>query len=107
MSQGKTGTTDATRLIRAGRTEGVLSTTVGPPIQRGSTVLMPNTAALYDSNLTTYGREGLSTQNALKSALCEMEGAVGCQLFPSGVASVTGPLLAVLKAGDWPSAAPT
>ena len=100
MSQGKTGTTDATRLIRAGRTEGVLSTTVGPPIQRGSTVLMPNTAALYDSNLTTYGREGLSTQNALKSALCEMEGAVGCQLFPSGVASVTGPLLAVLKAGD-------
>jgi cysteine-S-conjugate beta-lyase len=100
MSRGKAGTTDATRLIRAGRTEGVLSNTVGPAIQRGSTVLMPNTAALYDDSQTTYGRGGLSTQTALKAALCEMEGAVGCQLFPSGVASVTGPLLAVLKAGD-------
>jgi len=100
MSKGKAETSDATRLIRAGRTEGVLSNTVGPPIQRGSTVLMPNTAALYDSTLTTYGRAGLSTQDALRSALCEMEGAIGCALFPSGVASVTGPLLAVLKAGD-------
>jgi len=100
MSKGKTGRSDATRIIRSGRIEGVLSNTVGPPIQRGSTVLMPDTASLYDSNQTTYGREGLSTQTALKSALCELEGAVGCQLFPSGVASVTGPLLAILKAGD-------
>jgi cysteine-S-conjugate beta-lyase len=100
MSKGKAGTSDATRLIRSGRIEGVLSNTVGPAIQRGSTVLMPDAASLYDNKLITYGREGLSTQNALKAALCEMEGAVGCQLFPSGVASVTGPLLAVLKAGD-------
>ena len=100
MSKGKAGTTDATRLIRAGRTEGVLSNTVGPPIQRGSTVLMPNAASLYDDSQTTYGREGLAAQNALKDALCELEGAVGCQLFPSGVASVTGPLLAILKTGD-------
>ena len=100
MSKGKAGTTDATRLIRAGRTEGVLSNTVGPPIQRGSTVLMPDAASLYDSGKTTYGREGLAAQNALKDALCELEGAVGCQLFPSGVASVTGPLLAILKTGD-------
>ena len=100
MSQGKAGTTDATRLIRAGRAENLLSATVGPPIQRGSTVLMPDAASLYDSRLTTYGREGLAAQDALKAALCELEGAVGCQLFPSGVASVTGPLLAILKAGD-------
>jgi cystathionine beta-lyase len=100
MSKGQAGTTDATRLIRAGRTEGVLSNTVGPPIQRGSTVLMPDAASLYDDSKTTYGREGLAAQDALKDALCELEGAAGCQLFPSGVASVTGPLLAILKTGD-------
>ena len=91
---------DATRMIRAGHLDAPLFKTVGPPIQRGSTVLFKDAAQLYDHSLTTYGREGLTSQNALKAALCELEGAVGCQLFPSGVASVTGPLLAVLKSGD-------
>ncbi len=100
MSQDKTKVSDATKMIRAGHADGPRFKTVGPAIQRGSTVLMPNAASLYDDNQVSYGREGLTTQNTLKSALCELEGAVGCQLFPSGVASVTGPLLAILKAGD-------
>jgi len=100
MSQDERKTSDATRMIRAGHVKMPVFKTVGPPIVRGSTVLMPNAASLYDDSLTTYGREGLTVQNALKDALCELEGAVGCQLFPSGVSSVTGPLLAVLKAGD-------
>ncbi len=100
MSKDDGKTSDATRMIRAGHLDAPLFTTVGPPIQRGSTVLFKDAAQLYDHSLTTYGREGLTSQNALKAALCELESAVGCQLFPSGVASVTGPLLAVLKAGD-------
>jgi len=100
MSQDDAKTSDTTRLIRAGHAASQIFKTVGPVIQRGSTVLMPNAASLYDDNLTSYGRGGLATQAVLTSALCELEGAVGCQLFPSGVASVTGPLLAILKAGD-------
>lgn len=91
---------DETRLIHAGRTSGDLVRTVGPPIQKGSTVLMPDAASLYDDDLITYGRQGLSAQAALQTALAELERAAGVTLYPSGVAAVTGALLALLKAGD-------
>ena len=35
---------DATRMIRSGKTPATLVRTVGPPIQKGSTVLLPNAA---------------------------------------------------------------
>jgi len=92
---------DETRLIRAGATPDKLAKTVGPPIQKGSTVLLPDAEALYDDhNRVTYGRQGLAAQAALADALAEMEGAAGVALYPSGLAAVTGALLAVLKAGD-------
>jgi cystathionine beta-lyase len=91
---------DKTRLIRAGAVPQPLAKTVGPPIQRGSTVLMPNAEALYDHDQVTYGRQGLAAQAALQDALATMEHAVGVTLYPSGLAAITGALLAVLKAGD-------
>jgi len=92
---------EETRLIRAGATPKALAKTVGPPIQKGSTVLLPDAAALYDDeNHVTYGRQGLSAQAALADALATMEGAVGVSLYSSGLAALTGALLAVLKAGD-------
>jgi cystathionine beta-lyase len=92
---------DETRLIRAGQVTGKLPKTVGPPIQKGSTVLLPDAASLYDdTNHVTYGRQGLSAQFALQAALGEMEGAKGVTLYPSGLAALTGALLAVLKSGD-------
>jgi len=92
---------DETRLIRAGSLPDKLAKTVGPPIQKGSTVLLPDAEALYDDHSqVTYGRQGLAAQAALADALAEMEGAVGVALYPSGLAAVTGALLAVLKAGD-------
>lgn len=91
---------DKTRLIRAGSTPQTLAKTVGPPIQRGSTVLMPNAEALYDHDQVTYGRQGLAAQAALQDALAAMEHAVGVALYPSGLAALTGALLAMLKAGD-------
>ncbi|MDP3852661.1 cystathionine beta-lyase [Phenylobacterium sp.] len=92
---------EETRLIRAGATPGKLAKTVGPPIQKGSTVLLPNAQALYDDEaFVTYGRAGLAAHESLKSALAEMEGACGVELYPSGLAAFTGAMLAVLKAGD-------
>ena len=91
---------DKTRLIRAGAVPQPLAKTVGPPVQRGSTVLVPNAEALYDHDQVTYGRQGLAAQAALQEALATMEHAVGVALYPSGLAAMTGALLAVLKAGD-------
>ena len=92
---------DETRLIRAGAAPKALAKTVGPPIQKGSTVLLPNAASLYDDEShLTYGRQGLSAQAALQEALAEMEGAKGVCLYPSGLSALTGALLAVLKSGD-------
>ena len=93
--------TEETRLIHSGQAQTPLARTVGPPIQRGSTVLLPNAAALYDhESQVTYGRQGLAAQSALMDALAELEHAAGVTLYPSGLAALTGALLAVLKAGD-------
>lgn len=92
---------DETRLIRAGASHKPLVKTVGPPIQKGSTVLLPTADALYDDdNHLTYGRQGLAAQAALQDALASLEGAVGVSLYPSGLAALSGALLAVLTAGD-------
>src|SRR4051794_15830874 len=96
----KTGR-EETRLIRAGQGGTPAARTVGPPVQKGSTVLLPDAASLYDDQgQLTYGRQGLSAQLALQEALAELEHAKAVTLYPSGVAALTGPLLAVLKAGD-------
>lgn len=92
---------DETRLIHAGKAADTLARTVGPPIQKGSTVLLPNAEALYDdANYLTYGRSGLSAQACLQDALAMLEGAVGVSLYPSGIAALSGVAMALLKAGD-------
>jgi len=91
---------DTTRIIRAGSEPKPLARTVNPPIQRASTVLLPDAASLYDPGQVAYGRDSLSVRNALCEAIAEMEGAAGAKLFPSGLAAMTGTLLALLKAGD-------
>jgi cystathionine beta-lyase len=91
---------DPTRLAHSGAWREPLARTVGPPVQRGSTVLMPNAASLYDGSRNSYGRHGLASHEALASALAELEGAAHVQLFSSGLAALTGAMLAVLSAGD-------
>jgi len=91
---------EATRLIRAGKARADLLRTVGPPVQKGSTVLVERAAALYDTSRPTYGRAGLAAQETLMSALSELEGAATVKLFPSGVSALAAAMLAVLKAGD-------
>jgi len=89
-----------TRLIRAGHGPTAAAKTVNPLIQRGSTVLMADAASLYDDDQVTYGITRLSTPSALQQALAELEGAANVTLYPSGLAALTGALMAVLKAGD-------
>jgi cystathionine beta-lyase len=96
----ESGGRDSTRLIRAGQPPAELLRTVGPPIQKGSTVLIGKAADLYDDARPTYGRGGLAAQDTLASALAELEGARVVTLFPSGLAAVAGAILAVVKAGD-------
>ncbi|PHY20178.1 cystathionine beta-lyase [Caulobacter sp. BP25] len=91
---------EETRLIRKGSANHTLAKTVNPPIQRGSTVLLRDAASLYDDDQLTYGITGLATPSALQAALAELEGAEDVTLYPSGLAAITGALLAVLKAGD-------
>jgi cystathionine beta-lyase len=89
-----------TRLLRAGASGALEPRTVNPPVQRGSTVLMRDAKALYDPSKVTYGRLGLSVQTALAEAVGELEGAAPARLFPSGLAAITGTLLALLESGD-------
>lgn len=90
----------STRLIHAVAPRPVTARTVGPPIQNGSTVLLGTAEELYDHSKPTYGRSGLATHETLRASLSELEGAADCQLYPSGVAALTGALLALLRAGD-------
>jgi len=92
---------DPTRLIRAGQGGEIRARTVGPPVQHGSTVLLPNAAALYDwTNFVTYGRQGLAAQEALAGGIKALEGAGHAELYASGMAAISGALLALLRAGD-------
>ena len=91
---------DETRIIHSGTEPGPLARTVNPPIQRASTVLLPDAASLYDPSQISYGRDALAVRTALCEAIAEMEGGKGAVLFPSGLAAVTGALLALLQSGD-------
>jgi cystathionine beta-lyase len=90
----------STRLIHAVGPKPMIARTVGPAIQHGSTVLLSTAEDLYDHSKPTYGRSGLATHETLRAALAEMEGAADCQLYPSGVAALTGALSAALRSGD-------
>jgi cystathionine beta-lyase len=93
-----------TRLVHAGDSPaaraGLAAKGANPAIQRASTVLLPDAAALYAHGLHSYGRGGLGVQAALESALSELEGAHATKVFSSGAAAISGALMSVLEAGD-------
>src|SRR3546814_19827993 len=91
---------EQTRLIHGDTPCDALQRTPGPPIQRGSTVLLPSCEALYDGGKVTYGRVGLSTQRTLRDALRDLENADEAFIYPSGLTAITGTLLPLLSAGE-------
>lgn len=94
-----------TRLAHGGRRREWRGRLVNPPIERASTILFENVAEEQRSRPAlgayNYGLQGTATHWALSEALTELEpGAAGTALYSSGLAAITGALLAVLSAGD-------
>jgi cystathionine beta-lyase len=96
---------------RACRTPGAPATRAGgfvnPAVHRGSTVLYPTMAerkafmpAAAGAACCLYGVMGTPTHYPLEDVIAEIEGGTRCQIVSSGLAAVTTPLLAFLKAGD-------
>src|ERR1700748_766510 len=79
---------------------------VNPTLLRGSTVLVPTVKerqalqARRGERVLTYGTGGSATHWALEDAIAAIEGGTRCYLVSTGLAAVTTPLLAFLKAGD-------
>ncbi len=97
----RTGTT----LVHGGRRKEWRRRLVNPAVERASTILFDDVAALRAAKpglgSYNYGLQGTATHWALSEALTELEpGAAGTALYSSGLAAVTGSLLAVLSAGD-------
>jgi cystathionine beta-lyase len=95
-----------TRLVHGGRAGTKTHGYVNPKLVRGSTVLYPDIAtkqALGKRRLEQvelYGLYGTETHFALERVIAEIEGGSHCQIVGSGLAAITVPLLAYLKAGD-------
>lgn len=90
-----------TRLIAPATRRGGGRRPVSPPVERASTLLNDDPAAMRDEGAgPVYGIEDLSAARALRAALADLEGAADAWLVPSGLAAVTIPLTALLRAGD-------
>ncbi|OXX52808.1 cystathionine beta-lyase [Vibrio sp. V12_P9A6T4] len=101
MSEGK-----KTQLVNAGRSKKWTNGVVNPPIQRASTVVFDsvaekNHATVNRANKTLfYGRRGTHTHFAFQEAMVEIEGGVGCALFPCGAAAIANSILSFVQMGD-------
>lgn len=91
---------ETTRLIHGAQDVRPILRTPSPSIQRGSTVLLADSGQFSSCPTPTYGRGGLSTQDVLRRALCELEHAEDVQLYPSGLAALTGAIQALTGTGD-------
>ena len=95
----------ATDLVEAGRRKEWRGRLVNVPVERASTILFDDVSEMDSSRpgLGTYryGLQGTATHWALAEALTSLEpGAAGTVLYPSGLAAIAGPLLALLSPAD-------
>ncbi|MGG5820979.1 cystathionine beta-lyase [Falsiroseomonas sp. HW251] len=97
----------ATRLTQLERTPAGGHGFVNPPVHRGSTVLQPDVAARDAANerrlepgAMSYGTQGGPTQHALERIVADIEGGVACTVVGTGLAAISVPLMAFLRAGD-------
>jgi cystathionine beta-lyase len=106
MVKDRSGLGFRTRLTHTGRPDKTSHGFVNPPLLRGSTVLTPTVAerkrlaGMRGERVLTYGLGGSATHWALEDVIAEVEGGTRCKIVCSGLAAVTTPLLAFLKAGD-------
>jgi cystathionine beta-lyase len=103
MTERKPGT--ATRLVEGGRRKEWRRRLVNVAVERASTILFDNVDEIQKARpglgRWNYGLQGSATHWALSEALTELEpGAAGTAIYSSGLAAITGALLAVLATGD-------
>lgn len=92
-------------LVHAGRHPERYHGAVNPPVYHASTILHPSVAAMEASGKkpfegVRYGRFGTPTTFAFEEAVAAVEGGAKAVAMPSGLAAITGTLMALLKAGD-------
>ncbi len=99
-------TSDATKVVHLGRDIKASAGFVNLPVYHGSTVLydsldhLKRTSSDRTPGTVTYGRRGTPASFALENAVAELEGAHGAITTASGLAAITGALLAFLKCDD-------
>ena len=103
MTENKLGT--STKIVEGGRRKEWRRRLVNVPVERASTILFDSVDELQSNRPGLgnyrYGLQGTATHWALSEALTELEpGAAGTALYPSGLAAITAPLLALLSPGD-------
>lgn len=103
MSETKLG--QSTVIVEGGRRKSWRGPLVNVAIERASTLLFDSVKDLRASRpglgQYRYGLQGTATHWALAEALTDLEpGAVGTILYPTGLAALTAPLLALLSPGD-------
>lgn len=94
-----------THVVEGGRRKEWRDRLVNVPIERASTILFDTVEELHRSKAGhgsyRYGLQGTATQWALAEGLTELEsGAFGTILYPTGLAAITTPILALLSPGD-------
>ncbi len=94
-----------TTLVHAGRHPEAHSGAVNPPVYHVSTVTYPTVAAMKSGEKhpfdgMRYGRFGTPTSFAFEEAVCAVEGGYRSIATASGLAAITGTLMALLKSGD-------
>ena len=95
-----------TQLVTVGRDRAFTGKAVNPKIVRASTILFDSTADMAeaakhrDTGVEYYGRRGTTTTFAFQKAMCELESATGCYVYPSGTSALTAALWAFLNPGD-------
>ncbi len=95
-----------TKYVTAGRNKKWTKGVVNPPVQRASTIVFSSVAdkthAMINRAKQTlfYGRRGTETHFALQDAMVELEGGVGCALYPCGTAAIANAILCFVQTGD-------
>jgi len=94
-----------TKLLHAGRNPRKNHGIVNPGVYHASTVTFPSVEAMQEAGKNPtegiyYGRMGTPTSQAFEEAVAALEGADRAIAVQSGLAAITGTLLALLKAGD-------
>lgn len=94
-----------TKLAEAGRDPRANHGIINPPVYHASTVTFPTVADLERIGKEPfkhvyYGRYGTPTAFSFEEAVCELEGASHCITVPSGMASISVTLAALLQSGD-------